>query len=59
MKLTGNVVVESGIVVCADSPYLGCSPAGLIGEGGIIEIKCPFTSCDKDITRNSAIPDAG
>ena len=50
VELTGNVVVESGIVVCADSPYLGCSLDGLIGEDGIIEIKYPFTSCDKDIT---------
>ncbi|KAK2148195.1 hypothetical protein LSH36_510g00003 [Paralvinella palmiformis] len=50
VELTGNVVVESGIMVCADSPYLGCSLDGLIGEDGIIEIKYPFTSCDKDIT---------
>ncbi|KAK2152589.1 hypothetical protein LSH36_323g00029 [Paralvinella palmiformis] len=50
VELMGNVVVESGIVVCTDSPYLGCSPNGLVREDGIIEIKCPFTSCDKDIT---------
>jgi len=50
VELTANVVVESGIVVCANSPYLGCSLDGLIGEDGIIEIKGPFTSRDKDIT---------
>ena len=47
VELTGNSVVESDIVVCAESSYLGCLLDGLIREEGIIEIKCSFTSCDK------------
>lgn len=39
-------VAESGIVVSMDVPYIGCSPDGLVGAGGIIEIKCPYTACD-------------
>lgn len=42
-------VEESGIVVCLGTPFLGCSPDGLVGEDGIVEIKCPFTAREKMI----------
>lgn len=35
---TGNTVEEVGFV--EHSPYVGCSPDGLVGEDGGIEIKC-------------------
>lgn len=38
---TGNVVDESGFVVYGDLPHTGCSPDGLIGDDGLVEIKCP------------------
>lgn len=41
MFATGNVVVESGFIVYADLPRTGCSPDGMIGETGLVEIKCP------------------
>lgn len=38
---TGNVVDESGFIEAADLPNTGCSPDGLIGDDGMLEIKCP------------------
>lgn len=35
---TGNLVEEVGF--CQLNEYIGCSPDGLIGEDGLIEIKC-------------------
>nr|CAD7205099.1 unnamed protein product [Timema douglasi] len=29
-----------------DIPYLGASPDGLIGEDGIVEVKCPFSAAE-------------
>lgn len=36
---TGNEVVQVGFIEYND--YIGCSPDGLIGEDGDLEIKCP------------------
>ena len=41
---TGNKVDLVGILYHPDSPLVGCSPDGLIGDDGGIEIKCPETS---------------
>lgn len=37
----GVAVDESGFIRCADLPNTGCSPDGLIGDDGMLEIKCP------------------
>jgi hypothetical protein len=37
---TGNAVEAVGFITCED--WAGCSPDGLIGDGGGLEIKCPF-----------------
>ena len=34
-------------------PYLGCSPDGLVGANGIIEVKCPYTAKDFNITTDT------
>lgn len=39
---TGNVVQTMGFQSHPDHTWLGGSPDGLVGEHGIIEIKCPF-----------------
>jgi len=41
MFATGNVVEEVGFVVSPELPNTGCSPDGLIGDDGLLEIKCP------------------
>jgi exodeoxyribonuclease (lambda-induced) len=38
---TGNLVKTTGFHVLDDLPDVGCSPDGLIGEDGLVEIKCP------------------
>lgn len=43
--LRANVDVEQvGFVEHPELEYVGCSPDGLVGTDGLIEIKCPFTS---------------
>jgi len=37
---TDNIVQQVGFVKYND--YIGCSPDGLVGEDGLIEIKCPM-----------------
>ena len=47
---TGNKVESCGIHVCAQHPFLGCSPDGLVGKDGIIEVKCPYSCKDLEIS---------
>ncbi|QEL64747.1 hypothetical protein OTERR_12710 [Oryzomicrobium terrae] len=41
---SGHVVVESGFIPHPTHPFAGCSPDGLIGEVGGLEMKCPKNS---------------
>ena len=41
---TGNIVTESGFIVHPEYPHVGCSPDGLIGTDGGLELKCPKSS---------------
>lgn len=47
---TKVTVIQSGIIVCEQLPFLGCSPDGLVAEDQIIEIKCPYTARANNIT---------
>ena len=38
---TGHAVDECGFVAYADLPNTGCSPDGIVGDDGLVEIKCP------------------
>ena len=38
---TGAAVIEAGFVPCDSLPNTGCSPDGLVGADGLVEIKCP------------------
>ena len=38
---TGCFVEQSGFLLHPDYEYAGCSPDGLVGNDGIIEMKCP------------------
>lgn len=40
---TGIQVKETGFVFMDDDKRVGCSPDGLVGNNGLIEIKCPAT----------------
>lgn len=41
---TKNMVEEAGFIVHPSLPYVGCSPDGLIGDDGGLEIKCPASA---------------
>ena len=39
-----NEVVDCSLITHPDYPRFGCSPDGLVGDNGLIEIKCPYNS---------------
>jgi putative phage-type endonuclease len=41
---TGTFVTQTGFWLHPKIPYFGASPDGLVGDDGLIEIKCPRTS---------------
>lgn len=43
---SGNIVEDCGIFVSQDYPFLGASPDGLVGEDGLVEVKCLPSVCD-------------
>ena len=40
---TGFNVEETGFHVASDYDWLGASPDGLVGDGAVLEIKCPYS----------------
>ncbi|MGE8480811.1 MAG: lambda exonuclease family protein [Pseudomonas shirazensis] len=40
----GLMVIETGLVMHPSIPGFGASPDGLVGEDGVLEIKCPNTA---------------
>lgn len=47
----GLFVVETGLVDHAEIKNFGASPDGLVGDDGLIEIKCPNTATHVDFLR--------
>ena len=43
MTVTGKVVEETGFWQHPHLDWIGGSPDGLVGEDGLVEIKCPYT----------------
>lgn len=56
-KASGSAVVEAGFVDHPTVPHAGASPDGLVGEDGLIEIKCPTTATHIDTLLNGTIND--
>lgn len=54
---TGNVVTESGFITHPEFPFAGCSPDGLIGTDGGLEMKCPKSSIVHLERFMSGVPD--
>ena len=50
---TGNKVEKVGFVIYDD--YVGCSPDGLVGDKGLIEIKCPSNKVYFDLLLDKKI----
>lgn len=53
---TGNRVEEVGFIVHPNIDFAGASPDGLVGEDGMVEIKCPNTATHLDALLGSSIP---
>jgi predicted phage-related endonuclease len=43
-EVTGNFITPCGFALHSTIPFFGASPDGLIGEEGLIEVKCPETT---------------
>lgn len=52
---TGNAVTEVGFICHPTLPMAGASPDGLVGEDGLIEIKCPTKATHIDTLLNETV----
>lgn len=50
-------VAEVGFVLHPDIDFTGCSPDGIVGTDGMVEIKCPNTATHLETLLGSGIPD--
>ena len=50
----GTLVEESAFVVHPSLPYVGMSPDGMVGDDGLIEIKCPGAAKHIEALRRGA-----
>ncbi len=55
-RLRGVLIDEIGFVAHPTIPMSGASPDGLIGDDGLIEIKCPNTATHLDTLLGAPIP---
>jgi putative phage-type endonuclease len=55
--LTGHTVAEVGFVPHPAILETGASPDGLVGDDGLVEIKCPNTATHLDTLLSGAIPE--
>ena len=54
---TGHLVVETGFVPHPTIPMSGASPDGLVGDMGLVEIKCPNTATHLDTILTGYVPE--
>lgn len=52
-EATSNSIQQTGIVVSSTMPYLACSPDGLVGDRGIVEVKCPYAAKDMAVSEKT------
>jgi putative phage-type endonuclease len=53
---TGRSVTETGFIYLSDPP-VGCSPDGLVGDDGLVEIKCPRAATHIETLERGTAPD--
>ena len=54
--LTDRAVTETGFVLHPTLADFGASPDGLVGDDGLLEIKCPNTATHIETLLNEAVP---
>ena len=52
----GALVIETGFVSHSAIPMAGASPDGLIGDDGLVEIKCPITATHIETLLGQSVP---
>lgn len=52
----GSLVLETGFVPHASITMAGASPDGLVGDDGLVEIKCPMTATHIDTLLGQSVP---
>jgi putative phage-type endonuclease len=55
--LTGDEVAQVGFVDHPSIEWAGASPDGLVGDDGLLEVKCPNTATHIDTLMGGAIPE--
>ena len=55
-ELMGVEVVEVPFVEHPEIPMFGCSPDGLVGDDGLVEIKAPNTATHLDTLLSETVP---
>lgn len=54
--MSGSLVVETGFVPHATVDMSGASPDGLVGDDGLVEIKCPITATHIETLLGETVP---
>lgn len=54
--LEGQTVLEEAFVIHPTIPDAGASPDGLVGDDGLVEIKCPNTATHIETLKGASIP---
>lgn len=56
-QIYGKSIVKSGLHVLKEFPFLAASPDGIVvGEDAVVEVKCPFSFKDLEITTTNHPP---
>lgn len=55
--VTGHKVIEVGFITLDEDNWVGCSPDGLVGEDGLLEIKCPQANTQLNYLFENDIPE--
>jgi putative phage-type endonuclease len=53
---TGALVQEVGFIKHPTIPWVGCSPDGVIGDDGLLEIKCPESTTHLEWLEQNRVP---
>ena len=54
--VTGNVARQVGFIQ-HDALLVGCSPDGLVGDDGVLELKCPNSATHLEYLKSGTVPD--
>ena len=55
--VTGRKSADCGLFVNPKFPYLGSSPDGLVGDDGVLEVKCPASQAWRNSTPSDCCDD--